>query len=111
MTTQQLLAFALIGGAIVAFASGRFRNDMVALVALVIGFGSGLVPAKQAFSGFTSDVVIIIAAALVISAAMGRSGFMSRCSGPCSAACRPPRRRSGFSPAPPPCRRFRPRTL
>ena len=47
MTTHQILAFALIGGAIVAFASGRFRNDLVALVALVIGFASGLVPAKR----------------------------------------------------------------
>ena len=61
MTTPQILSFAIIGGAIVCFAWGRFRYDMVSLVALLVGLLVGVVPAKQAFSGFTSDVVVIIA--------------------------------------------------
>jgi di/tricarboxylate transporter len=76
MTLQQSLAFALIGGAVVLFAWGRFRYDLVALAALLAGVVLGLVPADRAFSGFTSDVVVIIASALVISAAIARSGFM-----------------------------------
>ena len=76
MTGQQALAFAIIGGAVIGFASGRVRFDVVALVALLVGLLTGIVPFKEAFSGFTSDVVIIIAAALVISAAIARSGIV-----------------------------------
>ncbi|WP_343615305.1 SLC13 family permease [Novosphingobium sp.] len=76
MTAPQLLSFALIGGAVAVFAWGRFRYDVVALVALAIGLATGDVPVKQAFSGFTSDVVVIIACALVVSAAIARSGVI-----------------------------------
>ena len=58
------------------FAWGRFRYDLVALTALMVGLASGDVPIAKAFSGFTSDVVVIIAAALIISAAIARSGVI-----------------------------------
>jgi len=74
LTAPQALSFAIIGGAIIAFAWGRFRYDMVALVALFVGMVTGDVPVKQAFSGFTSDVVVIIACALIVSAAIQQSG-------------------------------------
>ena len=74
MTEPQALSFAIIGGAIIAFAWGRFRYDVIALVALFVGIVTGDVPVKQAFSGFTSDVVVIIACALIVSAAIQQSG-------------------------------------
>ena len=76
MTTPQILSFALVGGAIATFAWGRFRYDVVSLVALLIGMAVGVVPVKSAFSGFTSDVVVIIASALVVSAAIAKSGVI-----------------------------------
>jgi di/tricarboxylate transporter len=76
MTLQQALAFAIIAGAVAMFAWGRFRYDLVSLVALLIGVTVGLVKPKEAFTGFTSDVVVIIASALVVSAAIARSGVM-----------------------------------
>ena len=76
MTTPQILSFALVTGAIITFAWGRFRYDLVSLVALLIGMSVGIVPVKNAFTGFTSDVVVIIASALVISAAVARSGVV-----------------------------------
>ncbi|HWU04218.1 MAG TPA: SLC13 family permease, partial [Novosphingobium sp.] len=76
MTGAQLLSFALIGGAVAVFAWGRFRYDVVALAALAIAMATGDVSVKQAFSGFTSDVVVIIACALVVSAAIARSGVI-----------------------------------
>jgi di/tricarboxylate transporter len=76
LTAPQALSFAIIGGAILAFAWGRFRYDLVALVALFVGMVTGDVPVKQAFSGFTSDVVVIIACALVVSAAIQQSGVI-----------------------------------
>jgi di/tricarboxylate transporter len=76
LTTPQILSFALVTGAIITFAWGRFRYDLVSLVALLIGVAIGIVPAKSAFTGFTSDVVVIIASALVVSAAVARSGVV-----------------------------------
>jgi di/tricarboxylate transporter len=76
MTFHQGLAFALIAATLGAFIWGRLRYDVVALAALVIGVLIGVVPAASAFDGFKSDVVVIIAAALVVSAAFDRSGIV-----------------------------------
>ena len=76
MTYAQGLSFAVIGGAVAMFVWGRFRYDLIALVALLIGIVTRDVPVKQAFSGFTSDVVVIIASALIVSAAIARSGVI-----------------------------------
>ena len=76
MTTLQMLSFGLIAGTIAAFAWGRYRYDAISLTALLIAIILGIVPIKTAFSGFTSDVVIIIASALVVSAAIARSGVV-----------------------------------
>ena len=72
----------MIGAAVAVFAWGRFRYDLVALVALLIGLATGDVPVEKAFTGFTSDVVVIIASALVISAAIARSGVVEWAVGP-----------------------------
>ncbi|GAA0312312.1 SLC13 family permease [Sphingomonas oligophenolica] len=76
MTTAQILSFAIIAGAIANFAWGRFRYDVISVVALLIAVVVGVVPVKLAFTGFTSDVVIIIASALIVSAAVARSGVL-----------------------------------
>lgn len=78
MTTPQIEAFAVLGIAIALFVWGRFRYDLVAVGALLLGVLIGIVPAKRAFSGFTSDVVVIIACSLVISVAVARSGIAER---------------------------------
>ena len=65
MTLQQGLAFGLIALTIAAFIWGRFRYDLVAVVALVAGLAAGIIPAEAAFDGFKSDVTVIIAAARV----------------------------------------------
>jgi di/tricarboxylate transporter len=91
LTTAQALSFAIIGGAMVCFAWGRFRYDVVSLVALLIGVGTGVVPAERAFSGFTSDVVVIIAAALVVSAAIARSGVIESLIRPLTSRLKRPR--------------------
>jgi di/tricarboxylate transporter len=76
MTLQQGLAFGLVALTILAFIWGRFRYDVIALTALVAGVAVGVVPAKDAFDGFRNDVTVIIAAALVVSAAFARSGIV-----------------------------------
>jgi di/tricarboxylate transporter len=74
MSTPQILSFGLILVTVAIFAWGRFRYDLVALGSLVAGVAFGIVPAKKAFDGFADDIVIIIASALVVSAAIARSG-------------------------------------
>lgn len=76
MTQDQALAFALIGATVAAFIWGRFRYDLVALCALGGGVALGLIPAAEAFSGLSNDITVIIAAALVVSAAIARSGLI-----------------------------------
>lgn len=76
MTLDQGLAFGLIGLTIGAFVWGRFRYDLVAVVALLSGLAVGIIPAEAAFDGFRNDVTVIIACALIVSAAFARSGVI-----------------------------------
>lgn len=76
MTIQQGLAFAVIVGMMALFVWGRLRYDLVALLALFVAVLVGIVPAKEAFTGFSDDIVIIVASALLVSAAVSRSGIV-----------------------------------
>jgi di/tricarboxylate transporter len=76
MTLQQALAFGLLGVTIAGFIHGRWRYDVIALAALLAGVVLGVVPSEKAFSGFANDVTVIIACALVVSAAFARSGIV-----------------------------------
>ena len=72
MTTQQILAFGVIGLMMAVFIWDRFRYDLVACCALVLAIAVGLVPFDKAFSGFSDDIVIIVGSALVVSAGVAR---------------------------------------
>lgn len=76
MTVDQGLAFAVLGLAMALFVWGRLRYDVVALLALFAGVVVGVVPMDKAFSGFSDQIVIIVASALVVSAAISRSGVV-----------------------------------
>lgn len=76
MTTGQILSIALLVAMMGVFVWGRFRYDVTAILALLAGLALGLVKPKQAFTGFSDDIVIIVGSALVISAAMQRSGLV-----------------------------------
>jgi di/tricarboxylate transporter len=74
MTLDQSLAFGIIGVTIGLFIWGRLPYDLVALAALLAGVVAGIIPMDKAFEGFSDDVVVIVAAALLVSAAVSRSG-------------------------------------
>ena len=76
MTTPQILAFAIIGAMMALFVWGRLRYDLVAVLALLAAIVAGIVPYDKAFSGFSDDIVIIVACALLVSAAVQRSGMV-----------------------------------
>lgn len=54
----------------------RFRYDVTAIIALLAALCLGIVAPKDAFSGFSDDIVIIVGSALIISAAIQRSGMI-----------------------------------
>lgn len=76
MTLDQALAFVIVAGMMALFLWGRLRYDVVAMLALLAAVAVGVVPADKAFHGFSDDIVIIVASALVVSAAVGRSGII-----------------------------------
>jgi di/tricarboxylate transporter len=78
MTLAQGLAFSIIGLMMALFAWGRWRYDLVAAIALLTSVIAGIVPPDQAFKGFSDDIVIIVGSALVVSAAVARSGVIER---------------------------------
>jgi len=78
MTLDQALAFAVILGMMALFIWGRLRYDLVAVLSLLAAIAAGIVPADKAFSGFSDDIVIIVASALLVSAAVARSGVVER---------------------------------
>ena len=75
---DQGLVFAILGITLVLFVWDRFRYDLVALMALLAGLACGVVPVEDAFKGFSDQVVVIVASALIISAGIGKSGLVGR---------------------------------
>lgn len=75
---QRFLAFAIVIIMMGLFAWGRWRYDFVALISLLAAIGVGIVPPELAFTGFSNDIVIIVGTALVVSAAINKSGVIER---------------------------------
>ena len=78
MTLPQYLSLGTLAGMMVLFIWGKFRYDVTAILALLASLALGIVTPKQAFTGFSDDIVIIVGSALVISAAVQRSGVIER---------------------------------
>lgn len=73
---DQLLIGAILIIALVFFVWDRWRYDIVGMGALLLAAIVGLVPAQEVFSGFGNAAVITVAAVLVISHALWRSGVV-----------------------------------
>lgn len=76
MTQPQWLSLATLAGMMALFVWGRFRYDVTAVIALLAALLLGIVKPAEAFSGFSDDIVIIVGSALVMSAAVRRSGLI-----------------------------------
>jgi di/tricarboxylate transporter len=76
MDTQQYIVFATLLFALGLFIWGRWRYDIVALLALLAVTLCGIVPASEAFAGFGHPAVITVAAVLVISRGLINSGLI-----------------------------------
>src|SRR5436305_11287740 len=76
MTAPQILTFAVLGGTMLLFVWGRFRYDLVAILSVLAALTTGVVTPARAFSGFSDEIVIIVGSALIVSAAIERSGVI-----------------------------------
>lgn len=76
ITIQQGIIFSVLALTLILFVAGRWRYDVVALLALMIVALAGLIPAERVFSGFSNPAVITVAAVLVISRSLQNSGIV-----------------------------------
>ena len=74
MTSDQIILFSLFAAVFAMLLWGRFRYDLVAFAALMIGVVLGVVPTKDAFSGFGHPATLVVALVLIVSAGLVRSG-------------------------------------
>lgn len=74
MNTDQIILFSLFSAVFGLLLWGRFRYDIVAFSALMVGVVLGVVPQKDAFSGFGHPATLVVALVLVVSAGLVRSG-------------------------------------
>lgn len=74
MTWQQGAILAVLACTLAAFVWDRWRYDVVAITSLIVGVLLGLIEPERAFAGFSNPAVITVAAVLVISRALARSG-------------------------------------
>ena len=77
MTQDQIALFGLFAVLIALLIWGRWRHDIVAFAALLAGVLLGLVPAREAFSGFAHPAVVTVALVLVVSAGLMRTGAVN----------------------------------
>ncbi len=76
MTIEQMTVFSIIAATMAMFLWGRIRYDVIAIMALLAGVYSGVVPAMSAFMGFAHPAVITVAAVLIISRSLQNSGLV-----------------------------------
>ena len=74
MTFDQTAILAILLFVLILFLWGKWRYDIVALIALFISVLIGVVPDELIFSGFGHPATITVAIVLIISYGLARSG-------------------------------------
>jgi di/tricarboxylate transporter len=74
MTWEQGAILAVLACTLAAFVWDRWRYDVVAITSLIVSVLLGVVAPEAAFAGFSNPAVITVAAVLVITRALARSG-------------------------------------
>lgn len=81
MESSQLIVFGTLVMALALFIWGKWRYDIVSLLALLIVTITGIIPGTEAFSGFGHPAVITVAAVLIISRGLMNSGVIDLITG------------------------------
>jgi di/tricarboxylate transporter len=78
MTEPMLIVFGILAGAIVLFAWGRPRADIVAILVVLALMLSRVLTPQEAFAGFGDPVVILIAAVFIVGEGLVNTGVVHR---------------------------------
>lgn len=78
LTFEMMMVLAILAGAVTLFVTEVVRIDVAAVVIMVVIGISGLVGAKDLFSGFASNAVISIIAVMILGAGLDRVGLMRK---------------------------------
>jgi di/tricarboxylate transporter len=78
MTREIALVFAVLAAAVVLFSTERLRADIVAVLIMVALPWLGLLEAKVAFSGLSSNAVLSLMGVMVMGAGIESTGLMNR---------------------------------
>ncbi len=81
MTFQIFLVLALLATAVVVFAREWLSVDVATLILLSILVLTGILDVKEAFAGFSNEIVVILAAIFVLSDGLMRTGVVDRAGG------------------------------
>jgi len=73
MTLAQAAIVVILLGMLVAYATERFRVEIVALCGLAAAFLAGVVPVQNVFVGFASPAVVTVVEVLLVVAALSRA--------------------------------------
>ncbi len=74
MSVDIALVLVILVGTVVLLATGTLRTDLAALLAMVLVTVLGLLPYRDALSGFSNPAVLAMAGMFVISAGLARTG-------------------------------------
>ena len=78
MTEQMLIVFGILAGAVVLFACGRPRVDIVAILVVLALMLSRVLTPRESLAGFGDPVVILIAAIFIVGEALVNTGIAHR---------------------------------
>ena len=78
MTSAMLLVFGILTGAIVLFAWGRPRVDIVAVLVVLALILSRVLTPREALAGFGDPVVVLIAAIFIVGEGLVNAGVVHR---------------------------------
>jgi di/tricarboxylate transporter len=78
MQSEMQLVFLILIATTVCFAIPKFRSDMVALCSLLALFLTGTVTVAEALAGFSSTVVIMLAALFVVGEGISQTGLAGK---------------------------------
>jgi len=75
---QQVTFLLILGAALVLFVTERFRVDVTAMLTLAALTLTGILSAKEAVSGFSSEPALIVASVFVLSGGLAATGLTDR---------------------------------
>ena len=78
MTDQMLIVFGVLAGAVVLFAWGRLRSDVVAILVVLALNLSGVLTIQESLAGFGDPVVMLIAAVAIVGEGLVATGVAYR---------------------------------